>query len=375
MKMLRFTSLLLTLLLIFSLACAETVIDNDKVMAVVNGQELRYGDYSAYETQYLNAYAAYGYDGSDEAQTAYIQDLALTAAIKDMILNQDIHAQGCYEFDAQTEAWFVEQGNAAFEAALLDVGETLRSELDVDADTDMSAAAQAYANMIGVSADDYIDVYRTQYATSAYYQWLTRDASITEEQIQAAYDARVAQSREQFSEDAAAFETALYTTGDVWYRPAGYRSILQILLPAQGDTAEARLASVKDTTDAILSRLAAGESFQNLLAEYGTDTAFADPAFLATGYQVHRESVIWDDAFVAAAFSEAMQQPGCWSTPIASDKGVHILYYLADSPAGAVEMTDEIHDALAYSLYNEQVQAALQQRLAELVENAVVTVY
>lgn len=375
MKMLRLTSLLLAMLLTFSLACADTAASSGKVMAVVNGEELRYADYADYEAQYLTAYAAYGYDGTDEAQTAYIQDLALTAAIQDMLLAQDMRAQGCYDFDAQTEAWLAEQGAAAYQAALLNVEEVLRAELGVEADADVSAAALAYANIIGVSADDYIDVYRTQYATAAYYQRLTGDAPVTEDAIHAAYEARVAQSREQYGENAAAFETAMYTNGDVWYRPAGYRSILQILLPAQGDTDEARLTSVKTATDAIQARLEAGESFQALMAEYNTDTAFADPAFLAAGYQVHRDSIVWDAAFVAAAFSEAMQQPGCWSAPVASDKGVHILYYLSDSPSGAVELSQDLHDALGYTLYDELVQSALQQRLTELVKDAVVVVY
>lgn len=70
-----------------------------------------------------------------------------------------------------------------------------------------------------------------------------------------------------------------------------------------------------------------------------------------------------------------MAQPGCWSDPIVSDAGVHILYYLCDSKSGAIEMTDAIHDALSYTLYQEMCQTALAERINELSDSAEVTVY
>lgn len=107
----------------------------------------------------------------------------------------------------------------------------------------------------------------------------------------------------------------------MWYKPDGYRSILQILLPAEGDTDEARLESVQATVDAIDERLNAGESFQTLMAEYNTDVAFYDADFLTVGYQVHRDSVVWDEKFVAAAFSERMAQPAAGATRLSATRG------------------------------------------------------
>ena len=127
--------------------------------------------------------------------------------------------------------------------------------------------------------------------------------------------------------------------------------------------------------DAIGERLNAGESFQTLMAEYNTDAAFDDADFLTVGYQVHRDSIVWDERFVSAAFSERMAQPGCWSDPIVSDAGVHILYYLCDSKSGAIEMTDAIHDALSYTLYQEMCSEALSARLNELSDSAEVVLY
>lgn len=372
MRIHRLTALLLSLLLLFSCALAEST--DDKLMATVNGEELRYSAYVTYLTQYQQLLSG-AYDETDETQAAYIEDLALTTAIQDMLIEQDMRAKGCYDFDEETENWIQAQGQTAYETALTNVGEVLRAELGYSDEEDMSSFALSYAKALGVTAEDYIAVYRKQRAMVNYYTVLLGDNPVTEDAIQSAYETNVAASKERFEGDAAAFETALYSGEEVWYKPEGYRSILQILLPAEGDTDEARLESVQATVDAIGERLNAGESFQTLMAEYNTDTAFDDADFLTVGYQVHRDSVVWDEKFVAAAFSERMAQPGCWSDPIVSDAGVHILYYLCDSKSGAIEMTDAIHDALSYTLYQEMCSEALSARLNELSDSAEVVLY
>ena len=340
----------------------------------INGEELRYSTYVTYLTQYQQLLSG-AYDETDETQAAYIEDLALTTAIQDMLIEQDMRAKGCYDFDEETENWIQAQGQTAYETALTNVGETLRAELGYSDEEDMSSFALSYAKALGVTAEDYIAVYRKQRAMVNYYTVLLGDNPVTEDAIQSAYETNVAASKERFEGDAAAFETALYSGKEVWYKPEGYRSILQILLPAEGDTDEARLESVQATVDAIDERLNAGESFQTLMAEYNTDVAFYDADFLTVGYQVHRDSVVWDEKFVAAAFSERMAQPGCWSDPIVSDAGVHILYYLCDSKSGAIEMTDAIHDALSYTLYQDMCSGALSARLNELSDSAEVVLY
>ena len=340
----------------------------------INGEELRYSTYVTYLTQYQQLLSG-AYDETDETQAAYIEDLALTTAIQDMLIEQDMRAKGCYDFDEETENWIQAQGQTAYETALTNVGETLRAELGYSDEEDMSSFALSYAKALGVTAEDYIAVYRKQRAMVNYYTVLLGDNPVTEDAIQSAYETNVAASKERFEGDAAAFETALYSGKEVWYKPEGYRSILQILLPAEGDTDEARLESVQATVDAIDERLNAGESFQTLMAEYNNDVAFYDADFLTVGYQVHRDSVVWDEKFVAAAFSERMAQPGCWSDPIVSDAGVHILYYLCDSKSGAIEMTDAIHDALSYTLYQDMCSEALSARLNELSDSAEVVLY
>ena len=361
----KLLALMLMLALLLTCACAE-----ETSIATVNGEELLYSEYNAIESAYLYQYEAAGVDLTDTNVYTYLQDLALTYAIEQMLIEQDMQAQGCYDFDEEMEAWFAQAGKAAFETALEDVKTTLFGTDSTLTADELHVYALAYAEALGVTEATYVDFYRTQYASANYYAWLTRENPVTDEDVQAAYTQRVADSKTLYENDVAAFETALSSDAEVWYSPAGYRRVLQILLPAEGDTAEDKLANTADTVAEINSRLETGEAFETLIREYGTDAAFEDESFFSTGYQVHPESIIWEDVFVATAFSEEMAQPGCWSKPFASDLGVHILYYLSDAPSGPIAMTEEIYEALAYAIYTERYTAAQAQRLEELADSA-----
>lgn len=374
-KSIRILAVLLSLLLLCGCGKKETkvTVPVDEVIVTVNGQQIRQSEYSPYRTEYMIQYANMGMDMTDKEAVAYVEDLALSACIQDVLVDQDAIAQGCHEIDEENARWLIEAGTAAYEQALLDAGEYLRQTLELDAETDMTQAALAYAAELGVTPESYIQVYRDQFLTSLYYGWLLKDCPITDADIQAEYDARVAADKALYENDAAAFETALVSGEEVWYQPEGYRSVLQILLPAKGETDEEKLASVQEIVGLIYKTLDAGASFESLIAEYGTDGNFADPDFLTTGYSVHPDSIIWDKAFIAAAFSDELTAPGSYTkTPMVTQSGVHILYYLKDSEGGPVPLTDTLKEALSYTLYQQRVNTRLAERLEELSNSAVV---
>lgn len=201
----RILTLLLTLLVMTAGAFAEDAetarTETDSVIALVNGEALMNSDYEPVRENYLTSYAALGYDIQDETVSAYLDDLALTAAIQNLLVEQDMKAQGCYDFDEETEKWCAEQGQSAYESALAQVAETLNETLELeDEDETLQKYALQYAELLGVTAQDYIDVYRTQYATMLYYAWLTQDCPVTEEEIQAEYERQKANGETDIDE-------------------------------------------------------------------------------------------------------------------------------------------------------------------------------
>ena len=136
----------------------------------------------------------------------------------------------------------------------------------------------------GYTEDFFKSYYRNVLASERYEAWLVRnDPEITQEEIEAAYRQRTDESKSLYAQDIPAFETALASGEEIWYRPAGYRAVLQIMLSAQGETDDEKLASVSEKTSDIYDRLEAGETFESLISEYGEDPSFDDPAFAETG--------------------------------------------------------------------------------------------
>lgn len=201
----RILTLLLALMMMTAGAFAEEAetaqTETDAAVALVNGEALMNSDYEPVRENYLTSYAALGYDIQDETVSAYLDDLALTAAIQNLLVEQDMKAQGCYDFDEETEKWCAEQGQTAYESALAQVAETLNKTLELeDEDETLQKYALQYAELLGVTAQDYIDVYRTQYATMRYYAWLTQDCPVTEEEIQAEYEQQKANGETDIDE-------------------------------------------------------------------------------------------------------------------------------------------------------------------------------
>lgn len=367
-KLLSMLSLLTALLMAMSCGLAETT---EAAVATVNGEPLLYSDYLAIESAYIAQYEAAGVNMADPMAYGYVQDLALTYAVEQMLVVQDMKAQGCYDLDEETETWCVTEGKAAYEQALTEVGEMMRDTLDLPAEEDMREYALSYAEALNVTVDTYIEELRTQYAMAMYQEWLIRDNPITDEQVQAAYDARVEDSQARFAQDVAAFEKALYSGEEVWYMPDGYRTIQWMMLAtdAAGETDADKLATQQEKVSAIRQRLAAGESFESLNAEFAADSSVP-----VTTKQIHRDSTVFSEAVQAGAYCEDMAAPGdC--TAVVTGGYVLLLYYQADMPAGPVELTEAVHDALAYTLYSERTQQAMTKRIDELAAAAEVVIY
>ncbi|MBR1686064.1 MAG: peptidylprolyl isomerase [Clostridia bacterium] len=360
----RFSLLLLLALMLFSLACAEAP------YATVNGEALSGETIDLYLNKLHADYGVTDPSLLDDVTEAYLKDLALQSAIEDMLLRQDMVREGFYTFDEETEAWLTEAGEAAYESALLDVGEMIRETLELNdvSDADLREYALLYAQRLGVSSENYVQVFRDEYARLRYEDWLLSDTQVTQEEIEAAYASRVETDTQRYAEDIPAYETALENGETVYYTPEGYRGILQIYLRAEGESDEEKLASVKATLEEITSRLAEGEDFEALIARFGEDTDLTEEVLLASGYPVHALSVRWDDSFRDAAMSLA--SPGEISDPIVSAGGVHILQYARDLPAGPVPLSDALSEEIGYDLHVALVSQKTLERLDVLASEA-----
>lgn len=368
--------LLLAILLMPMMGIGENADIAEGVAMWINGEAVYQPQIDSVTASVTESMGRLGLDTSDEEIASAISDVAQRQVIEDRLLSQDMTAQGMYDLTQEDENTVAQAAKQTVEAMLAEYTAYYASLAQEDANAQTTAAKQAQAAMevAGYTEDFFKSYYRNVLASERYEAWLVRnDPEITQEEIEAAYRQRTDESESLYAQDIPAFETALASGEEIWYRPAGYRAVLQIMLSAQGETDEEKLASVSEKTSDIYDRLEAGETFESLISEYGEDPSFDDPAFAEAGYQVHPDSILWKEAFVQAAFAEELAKPGDVSQPHVFGNNVCILYYLKDVDGGAAELTENLREALYDDLYAQQVESRLQERLDTLEAEAEIT--
>ena len=126
---------------------------------------------------------------------------------------------------------------------------------------------------------------------------------------------------------------------------------------------KAILDSVQDQVKEIMAKYEAGTPFEDLITEYGKDPGMQQEANRTNGYAVHKESILWDPAFTEGAMS--LQKIGDVSEPVLGTKGIHLIHYTRDIPAGAVELTEEIRTQLKEELLSEKENTAVSEMLEQ----------
>ena len=387
----KWMSLLVCLMMMLT-ACVAVAEDAAKPALVVNGEEITVEKVA----EYAQALQSNGYT----EEVDYDQAVAYLA--EEAILKQKIRELGLDQYTDDEKAAFDAEAKVQWENDIAAYVEYYLTE-----DTD-EARAQAQQDAVA-----YYEAYNYNQAAilenlllGESYNRLQnhilegKDVAVTEEEIAEAFQQYVEQDKEMFEGNVYMYEMyQMYYGYQPWYQPEGFRGVTHILLPVDealltawqdaratgeeegADTAaveaarQAVLDSCKEQIDDIYARLEKGESFETLIAEYGTDDGMKNEEYLKNGYAVHPNSMSYDADFVAAAFSDKVQKVGDVSDPTVSQFGIHILQYVKEIPGGAVEMTDEIKAELQEYLtsakestyYSEAVSAWINE--SEIVMN------
>ena len=363
-------------------AAADTT---DEVLATVNGQDVVYSEVDAIAQSMMYTYSQYGYDFSDESMVQSIYSMALEYAVQMEVMEQKAAEWGFDQLSAEEQAEIDAEVATEWEN-LIDTYILYYVGLAEDASEDDKAAARVTA-IAGLEAMGYTqDVLKQDYTESVIFEKveaeMVKDAAVTDEEVKAAFDESVAADEASYAQDVATYEYMTQYYGYTsYYQPEGYRGVTHILLevdetllseyqalaaeleelqeaeeeatatdiasPSDLVTQEdvdaayaAVIASVQPTIDEINQKLADGVSFEDLIVEYGKDPGMESEPNKSQGYSVHMDSVIWDPAFVKAAFS--VDHVGDIAEPVLGSYGVHIVKYHRDVPAGAVELTEEL---------------------------------
>ena len=419
----KLTALLVAILMLLSTAAfGEMVVENtgdeaaepvesaasladDQLILTVNGHPILKADFD----NMAQTLESYGYSGDYVTAYSYL--------LQNELFKYAFEKYGLNDFTEEEKAAFLAEAEQLLEEnyqSYVDYFKTSEEPTEEEL-AELRSQAEAYFRAYGYTAD----VVAESLEESACYDKLeaymteTFELDVSDEDVEAAFAAIAEEDKAMYEGQVPMYEfyTQYYGT-DSYYVPEGYRGVLQILLKVDdalledyaakqaayeeqlsgetedeteteadaedGEAAQASpvtaedveqarqaiLDAARETIDQINGRLANGESFIDLIPEYNIDPGMQNEYYLSNGYLVHRESIMFDPAFISAAFDENMNQIGDVSAPSVGTYGIYIVYYLRDA-GGVVEMTDEIADELTGTLKTEKLNAKYGELIAE----------
>lgn len=376
--------------------------------------------YAAAEAQYAN----YGINLAQYGMVDSIKTSIVDSAVTNGVLMAKATELGLDQFDEATQASMEESAQAMMDEYV----EYYISYFYPDAEEttdEMRAEAQKYWEDNGMNHDQIMKDLTSSAVLDAIQTYVTKDVAITDEDVQATYDAMVLDAQSRYADDYN-YNNDRNSGAAIAWNPEGYRTVKHVLIKFDDDQAaryndlQNQLSSLNKEKDAIenpveataapeesaeatetpeptatpeprsieeinadiaacaaeveaiyaqllpkaeevVAAFDAGEDFDALIEKYNEDPGMKSEPTASNGYAVAENSTTWDPAFTEGAMSIAKK--GEISAPVYGMNGIHIIYYLDDVPAGQVALED-IREAVEQSALEEKKTSTYDAQVA-----------
>ena len=371
--------------------------------------------YEAAEAQY----EAYGLSLASYGLEETVKRDILSSAVENAILYAQAVELGLDQFDEETEASIADEATATMEDYVKYYLDYFYSDAEEVTD-EMRAEAEGYWDSVDVDADVIAGEIRREKAMDAAYEYAVQGVSVTEEDIQAAYEALVAQNQEFYTDDRT-YNSDRSSGTDIAWNPEGYRAVKHVLIrfsdeqaqrysdlqaqlnslnaertalenPSEEDgeaeprspeeidsdiaacgmEIEALYADLMPTAKEVVDAFHDGADFDDLIGQYNGDPGMENEPTASQGYAVAANSTTWEQAFTDGAMS--IQNVGEISDPVYGSNGIHIIYYMADIEPGETGL-EAVRDSVEQDAEEQKIQATYQNQLDAWLEEANVEYY
>ncbi len=294
MRKVKILALLLALCLLLSscsLIVKDMEVDRATEVIRVNDAVITKGEYQEELDGYLNYYRSYyrqylGYDidVTEPGLVASAKETTTAGLVRREVLNQkrreilgDVDAIQLTDDERAAAARNWEENyNLIKDYFYAD------SELTGDA---LDAAIRAdVLNYMGITEDSVYETALAEKVDDLFQAEVTKDVTVTDEEIQAEFDRLVAADQEKYGADQSAFGTAMNGNSipKVYWRPAGYRMVRQILIKFEDtdqqimDTLNERITAEQNTISTLTTQLT-GAGVEDVDALLGCVTVTLGP--------------------------------------------------------------------------------------------------
>lgn len=332
---------------------------------------------------------------SEEEVAGTLLDTVLRYMVSDRIMEQKAKEMGLYELTEADQKDIDAAAQAAYDEQL----DFYRGFVNTAGMTDEEAAG-AVKSYLEQNEGVTLESLRTEIAQDWWaqklYNEITRDVTVDEAQLQAAYDSLVAEQKENFEAYAQDYEFAQANGETIVYNLPGYRAVRMLMFALEDvqsveavsalneeiaglnpetdaeeiariqEEIDAYYAPAQERAQAALAELQAGADFEAML-DGADDEGMRSTTLRETGYYVSDVSLLWPRTMIDAAMK--LQSSGEISGIVRLDDGVCILEYVGEVTAGEVPLED-VRSALEQATLENARDAAYEERLSEWLEQA-----
>ena len=314
-------------------------------------------EYDQMLSQYVAYYAQYGYSVDEydtELQASVAQETVQTKLSTSIV--RHYAAQNGYELTEEKKTELAAQ----VKTALDNTREYLESYLSASGFTgdELNAAVEEQMAQAGYTEETLMDSAELNDVLNFLYERATADVTVTEDEVKAAFDEKVAKQKESYA-SVDTFINDYVNESEILYTPENVRLMECIFVAsvegeatedeATADEATADEATVSEATageaadiasltgyakaKAIAAAIAGGADFEESMKAYNEDSSTEEQ--MLRGYPVAENSTTYGDEFTAGAM--ALEHVGDVSDVIVTDYGYFILRYAKDLESGEAD--------------------------------------
>ena len=314
-------------------------------------------EYDQMLSQYVAYYAQYGYSVDEydtELQASVAQETVQTKLSTSIV--RHYAAQNGYELTEEKKTELAAQ----VKTALDNTREYLESYLSASGFTgdELNAAVEEQMAQAGYTEEALMDSAELNDVLNFLYERATADVTVTEDEVKAAFDEKVAKQKESYA-SVDSFINDYVNESEILYTPENVRLMECIFVAsvegeatedeATADEATADEATVSEATageaadiasltgyakaKAIAAAIAGGADFEESMKAYNEDSSTEEQ--MLRGYPVAENSTTYGDEFTAGAM--ALEHVGDVSDVIVTDYGYFILRYAKDLESGEAD--------------------------------------
>ena len=334
-------------------------------------------EYDQMLSQYVAYYAQYGYSVDEydtELQASVAQETVQTKLSTSIV--RHYAAQNGYELTEEKKTELAAQ----VKTALDNTREYLESYLSASGFTgdELNAAVEEQMAQAGYTEETLMDSAELNDVLNFLYERATADVTVTEDEVKAAFDEKVAKQKESYA-SVDAFVNDYVNESEILYTPENVRLMECIFVASvEGEATEDEATADEATADeatmaeatadeaadiasltgyakakAIAAAIAGGADFEETMKAYTEDGSTEEQ--MLRGYPVAENSTTYGEAFMAGAM--ALEHVGDVSDVIVTDYGYFILRYAKDLESGEADFETRKETETEETLTNKKNDA------------------